>query len=126
MHIHSLSSLSLSPDYHPQASGQLEAQFFHEGTQDSSVMTNVTFPFAYHHTVRMHLHGSVAHRAAAIGKMGRRGWKVVSGSQQLQRTLISLQGLFFPIMIETTNNCAFLLSELVSLMSTSLQKPLQC
>lgn len=37
-----------------------------------------------------------------------------------------LAGSFFPVMTETTNNCAFLLSELVSLMSTSLHKPLQC
>lgn len=57
-------------------------------------MTN--FPILYHHTVRRHVHGGVAHRAAGNGRVGRRGRKVLSGSQQLQRTLINLQSLFFP------------------------------
>lgn len=57
-------------------------------------MTN--FPILYHHTIKRHVHGGVAHRAAGNGRVGRRGRKVLSGSQQLQRTLINLQGLFSP------------------------------
>lgn len=75
MYSHSLSDLSflLSPDCLLQVSICLEAQFFHEETQDGSVMTNVTFPITYHHTVRKLLHGNVAHRAAGRGRVGRRG-----------------------------------------------------
>lgn len=57
-------------------------------------MTN--FPILYHHTIKRHVHGGVAYRAAGNGRVGRRGRKVLSGSQQLQRTLINLQGLFSP------------------------------
>lgn len=55
-------------------------------------MTNVTFPITYRYTIRKHLHGGVAHTAAGKERAGRRGQKVVSGSQQPG---ISLQDLFF-------------------------------
>lgn len=114
---HAYSDLS----FHPQECGCLEALFCQEGTPDGSVMTNVTFPIAYWYTIRKHLHGGVAHTAAGTERAGRRGQKVVSGSQQPG---INLQDPFFfspPVKAETTNNHTFLLPELVSLMNTSLQ-----
>lgn len=115
----------LAPNWHLQTSGQLEAQFFHDGTH-GSVMTNITFPIMYHHAPRKHLHGDVAHRTARKGRVGRKWQKVIIWEPAAMEDSDHLEVPFLPIVIETTNDCTFLLSELLSLMSISLQKLLQC
>lgn len=63
--------------------------------------------------------------------LGRGGWEEEGRRWYLGPSsygeLSSACSIFFkPVTLEITNNCAFLLSELVSLMSTPLQKLLQC